>query len=154
MPLQQLTQLAGAMEALSSCVEIQALFTTLLIQAKELCRAEVAWGWLMVDADQLRLQRVEGEPSTLPPRLRRMKMPNGGASHRPSPAPSRLSLSIRYPPARPHASVWNSRGGLAAFQAIAPPGCRRVCRTGATRGDPARDAAGPPPNRLRGGNAA
>ena len=78
MPLQQLTQLAGAMEALSSCVEVQALLTTLLIQAKELCRAEVAWGWLMVDADQLRLQRVEGEPSTLPPRLRRMKMPAGG----------------------------------------------------------------------------
>jgi signal transduction histidine kinase len=78
MPLQQLTQLAGAMEALSSCVEIQALLTTLLIQAKELCRAEVAWSWLMVDADQLRLQQVEGEPSAVPPRLQRMKMPAGG----------------------------------------------------------------------------
>jgi hypothetical protein len=69
MPLQQLKQLAGAMEALSSCVEIHALLTMFLIQAKELCRAEAAWSWLMVDADQLRLQQVEGELSTVPPRL-------------------------------------------------------------------------------------
>jgi K+-sensing histidine kinase KdpD len=78
MPVRQLKQLAGAMETLSSCVEIHALLTALLIQAKELCRADAAWSWLMVDADQLLLQQVEGEPSTTPPRLQRMKMPAGG----------------------------------------------------------------------------
>jgi hypothetical protein len=78
MPVQQLKQLAGAMEALSSCVEIHALLNTLLIQVKELCHAEAAWSWLMVDTDQLRLKQIEGEPSTLPPRLQRMKMPAGG----------------------------------------------------------------------------
>jgi signal transduction histidine kinase len=78
MQLQQIKQLAGAMDALSSCVEINALLTMLLIQAKELCRAEAAWSWLMGDADQLRLQQIEGVPSTVPPHLQRMKMPAGG----------------------------------------------------------------------------
>jgi hypothetical protein len=83
MPLQHLKPLAGAMEALSSCVEIHALLTTLLVQAKELCRAEAAWSWLVVDADQLRLQQAEGEPSTVPPRLQRMQMPAGGGESSP-----------------------------------------------------------------------
>ena len=77
MPLQQFKQLAGAMEALSSCVELQALLTMLLAQAKELCRAEAAWSWLVVGADQLRLQQVEG-PFTVPRHLQRMQMPAGG----------------------------------------------------------------------------
>jgi K+-sensing histidine kinase KdpD len=78
MRLQQLKQLAGAMEALSSCVEINALLSTLLIQVRELCRAEAAWSWLMGDEDQLRLQQIDEVPSTVAPHLQRMKMPAGG----------------------------------------------------------------------------
>ncbi len=79
MQLQQLKRLASAIEALSSCVEVDALLTTLLAQARSLCRTEAAWIWLMQEGDQLHLHHAEGVPSTVAPHLQRMKMPAGGA---------------------------------------------------------------------------
>jgi signal transduction histidine kinase len=63
------------MENLSSCVEVDALFAMLVIQVRELFRAEAAWSWLIVGEDELQLQHMLGVPAALAPHLQRIKMP-------------------------------------------------------------------------------
>jgi signal transduction histidine kinase len=78
MRLQQLKRLAGAMEALSSCVEVDALLPVFLSRARDLFRLEAAWSWLLVDGDQLHLHHAEGVPSTVALQLQRIAMPATG----------------------------------------------------------------------------
>jgi len=80
MPFRQVKQLSAAMDELSGCIDHDALLQALLVHSRNLCRAEAAWVWLIVDPDRLTLKHVSrgAAVDVTAPHLDQISMPRSG----------------------------------------------------------------------------
>jgi signal transduction histidine kinase len=78
MQLQQLGQLASAMEAFSACTDVDALLATLGAHGRQLFHIEAALVWRFVAEEGLHLHHAQGVPATVASRLQLMPLPTSG----------------------------------------------------------------------------
>jgi hypothetical protein len=78
MRLQDLKHLETAMEAFTTCVDVDMLLGTLLAHTRDLFHMEAVFVWLAADGEQSRLHSTEGVPASVASRLQRLKMSASG----------------------------------------------------------------------------
>jgi signal transduction histidine kinase len=78
MRLQQLQQLAAAMQAFSECADVDALLATLVAHIRQLFHIEAGLVWLVVDEERLRLHHAQGVAPAASSSLQLLKMPASG----------------------------------------------------------------------------